>query len=51
MKIYVVTGGCFDDYHIIAIYKSKAKAEKRAMYENEKYSYLNATVEEWEISK
>lgn len=50
-KVYVVTGGCQDDYHIIAVYKSKAKAEKRASLENKNCNGLDAQVEEWEISK
>jgi len=28
MKVYVVTSGCFEDYHIEAIFSTKAKAEK-----------------------
>ena len=29
MQVYIVTGGCVDDYHIIAVYRSLKKAEKR----------------------
>lgn len=51
MKVYVVAGGCYGDYHIIAIYKSKAKAEKRAKQENKKCNGLDAQVEEWKVSE
>ena len=34
MQVYIVTGGCVDDYHIIAVYRSLKKAEKRVEKEN-----------------
>lgn len=42
MKVYVVCGGCIDDFHIIAIYRSAQKAEKRSREENEKCKDLHA---------
>lgn len=50
-QVYVVIGGCCDDYHIIAIYKSKAEAEKRAEQENKECNGLDAQVEEWKVSE
>ena len=51
MEVYVVCGGCVDDYHIIAIYKSVKKAEKRVKEENEKCNGLHAYIEVWPITK
>lgn len=51
MKVYIVCGGCVDDYHIIAVYKSLKKAEKRKNQENKNCNGLNAHIEEYEISK
>ena len=28
MQVYIVCGGCVDDHHIIAVYRSAKKAEK-----------------------
>lgn len=36
MQVYIVCGGCVDDHHIIAVYRSAKKAEKRVKQENEK---------------
>lgn len=51
MEVYVVCGGCVDDYHIIAIYRSAKKAEKRVKEENEKCKGLHAYIEVWPVSK
>ena len=51
MIVYVVQGGCFGDEHLIAIYHSRKKAEKRAEEENERTKGLEAYVEKWEIEK
>lgn len=51
MEVYIVCGGCVDDHHIIAVYKSSKKAEKRVEQENEKCNGLNAYIEVYEISK
>lgn len=51
MEVYVVCGGCLDDYHIIAIYGSVKKAEKRVKEENEKCDGLHAYIEVHKIEK
>lgn len=51
MKVYIVCGGCIDDYHIIAVYRSEKKAKERVKLENEKCNGLCACIEEHEISK
>lgn len=51
MEVYVVCGGYVDDYHIIAIYRSVKKAEKRVKEENEKYKELHAYIEVYKIEK
>ncbi|WP_251316703.1 DUF7336 domain-containing protein [Flintibacter muris] len=51
MQIYIVCGGCVDDYHIIAVYRSLKKAEKRVELENKECKGLNAYIEIYEISK
>lgn len=33
MQVYIVCGGCVDDHHIIAVYRSAKKAEKRVKQE------------------
>lgn len=47
--VYVVCGGCIDDFHIIAIYKSLSDAQERAKAENEKEKYLSAYVEQYQL--
>ena len=51
MKVYVVLGGCVTDEHIIAIYTSEKKAQKRATEENKREKALEAYVETWDVSK
>lgn len=51
MQVYIVCGGCVDDHHIIAVYRSLKKAEKRAEQENKDCKGLKAYVEAYEISK
>lgn len=46
MTVYVITKGCYSDYHICTVTLDKNKAEKLAkMYSD---SYDNARVEEYE---
>jgi hypothetical protein len=46
MKTYVITAGCYSDYHILAICSTKEKAEAAA------FAFGNAaTVTEWEMDK
>lgn len=51
MEVYVVVGGCAGDEHIIAIYKSEKKAEKRVEKENKECDGLRAYIQVWPISK
>lgn len=51
MQVYIVCGGCVDDHHIIAVYTSVKKAEKRVAEENKKCNALHAYIEVYEISK
>ena len=51
MEVYVVVGGCAGDEHIIAIYKSEKKAEKRVEKENKECEGLRAYIQVWPISK
>lgn len=51
MKVFVVMGGCWGDEHIIAIYTSERKAQKRAEQENTACKGLGAYVEPWETEK
>ncbi|WP_420908844.1 DUF7336 domain-containing protein [Flintibacter muris] len=51
MQVYIVCGGCVDDYHIIAVYRLAKKAEKRVEQENEKCKGLCAHIEVYETEK
>lgn len=51
MQVYLVMGGCWGDEHVIAVYKSLKKAEKRVKQENKNCKGLEAYVEAYEISK
>lgn len=46
-KVYVVTKGCYSDYHIVSVWSDKEKAEKIAKYWS--YGCDSAEVEEWEL--
>ena len=50
-RIYVVTRGCYSDYHIVAIYDTREAAEAmcRVLNENEG-SYDSAGVEDFELN-
>ena len=50
MQVYIVTGGCVDDYHIIAVYRSLKKAEKRVEKENKECNGLHAHIEMYAFS-
>lgn len=50
-RVFVVMGGCYGDEHIIAIYRSERKANKRKKLEYKACKGLDPWVEEWEISK
>jgi len=43
-KIYVVTGGCYSDYHIVGVFSSEKLANKAA-------ESLNSQVETYELDK
>jgi len=46
MKIYVITAGCYSDYHICAATTDKDKAERlKVLFEN---SYGGSEIEEYE---
>ena len=51
MQVYIVVGGCIDDFHIIAVYSSLKKAEKRVAKENKECNGLDAYVEAYDIEK
>lgn len=51
MKVYVVTGGCRGDEHIIAVCKTAKLANQRCTTENRKCHGLNATFEEWNVEE
>lgn len=51
MQVYIVCGGCVDDHHIIAVYRSAKKAEKRVEQENKECKGLHAYIEVYEIEK
>lgn len=51
MQVYIVTGGCVDDYHIIAVYRSLKKAEKRVEKENKECNGFHAHIEMYDIEK
>lgn len=51
MKVYVVTGGCRGDEHIIAVCKTPDLAEQRCTTENRKCHGLGATYEEWTVEE
>lgn len=51
MQVYIVCGGCVDDHHIIAVYRSVKKAEKCVEQENKKCKGLHAYIEIYEIKK
>lgn len=51
MEVYIVCSGCVYDYHIIAVYRSAKKAEKRVEQENKKCNGLNAHIEVYKIEK
>jgi len=45
-KVYVVTAGCYSDYHIVAVFSTKEKAEEYIAYHG-----TNNTLEEYELDK
>ena len=47
MKVYIVSGGCTGDEHIIAVCKTPELADHRVTTENQKCPGLNATYAEW----
>lgn len=51
MKVYVVTGGCRGDEHIIAVCKTPELAEDRCTAENRKCRSLCATYDEWTVEE
>lgn len=50
-RVFVVMGGCVGDEHIIAIYTSARKAERRKIREDQACKGLEPWVEEWPIEK
>lgn len=51
MEVYIVCGGSIDDFHIIAVYTSQKKAQKRVEEENRKCKGLNAYIEVYPVTK
>ena len=51
MKVYVVSGGCTGDQHIIAICKTPRLADDRVEKENKKLPGLDAYFEEWTVEE
>lgn len=51
MDVFVVMGGCTGDEHIIAIYHTEKKANRRKLLEQAETKGLNPWVERWTISK
>lgn len=49
-KVYIVSEGCYSDYHIVAIFSDKNKADIHATLLNSTESFYDeARVEEWDI--
>lgn len=49
-KVYIVSEGCYSDYHIVAIFSDKNKADiHAALLNNHEAFYDEARVEEWDI--
>jgi len=46
-KVYIVTQGCYSDYHIVAVFSNKEIAEKYAKKINSEWD--PADVEEWGV--
>lgn len=51
MKVYIVSGGCAGDEHIISVCKTPELADYRVTAENRKCPGLNATYEEWTVEE
>lgn len=45
-KVYVVTAGCYSDYHIVAVFSTKEKAEEYIAYHGTDYN-----LEEYDLDK
>lgn len=48
MKVYLITAGCYSDYHIITVFSSKAKA-KEYINSFDRASYDTYGIEEYEL--
>ena len=51
MKVYIVSGGCTGDEHIIAVCKTPELANDRVMKETQSCPGLGATYEEWTVEE
>ena len=49
MKVYVITKGCYSDYHIIGVALDKEKAERIASFFDDDYN--SSEVEEYDTEK